>query len=134
MNEVSNAAHSIAMAFINLTSDRQLLLAKQEQNRAKKEELERAQKELQSRREEYKQHYSTQLTRLEELRSEFTTELVNCRRYVEKLLVFQILITYYRVVISDLLSIMPLNPRPSNEDEMEFIAFFLPRNGDYSSK
>eukprot|EP00029_Vermamoeba_vermiformis_P010116 TRINITY_DN5263_c0_g1_i2.p1 TRINITY_DN5263_c0_g1~~TRINITY_DN5263_c0_g1_i2.p1 ORF type:complete len:774 (+),score=108.71 TRINITY_DN5263_c0_g1_i2:14-2335(+) len=102
----------------DIERDRQLLLAKQEQNRAKKEELERAQKELQSRREEYKQHYSTQLTRLEELNSEFTTELVNCRR----------------VVISDLLSIMPLNPRPSNEDEMEFIAFFLPRNGDYSTK
>jgi uncharacterized membrane-anchored protein YhcB (DUF1043 family) len=66
---------------LTYSADRQLLLEKKEQNRTKKEELERAQSEIQNRREEYKKHYSTQLTRLEELKSEFMAELVNCRRY-----------------------------------------------------
>lgn len=79
MSEV-NFSHVIII-ILTYSADRQLLLEKKEQNRTKKEELERAQSEIQNRREEYKKHYSTQLTRLEELKSEFMAELVNYRRY-----------------------------------------------------
>ena len=63
-----------------LHADLQLLLAKKEQNRIKREDLKKAQAELELRKEECRKYYSTQLIRLEEAKSEFMIQLVNCRR------------------------------------------------------